>query len=115
MFRTTVRQRPARAFVLQILGHLVTIQIICYLDKTILVLGEAESIIAQLESLQMNDYYSIFVCWMVLDDLIKNLAKVIAMDAHAEFCTYELLASACKHVCMINNLWTPPPEEAHVL
>jgi len=32
------------------------------------------------------------------DNLIKNLAKVIAMDANAGFCTYDLLASSCKHV-----------------
>jgi len=36
------------------------------------------------------------------------------MDANRGFCTYELLASSCKHVHMINNLWTPSPEEAPI-
>jgi len=63
-----------------------------------LIIDEAESILAQIESLQMNDYYSIFVRLMVFDDLIKHSAKVIAMDSsYAEYCTYDLLASSCKH------------------
>jgi len=54
------------------------------------------------------------VCWVIFDDLIKNLAKVIAMDAGTGFHTYYFLASSCKHVRMINNLWRPSPEEAPI-
>jgi len=46
--------------------------------------------------------------------LIKNLAKVIVMDANTGICTSDLLASSHKHVCMINNLWCPSPEEAPI-
>jgi len=84
------------------------------LNKTILILDEAKSILTQIESLQTNNYDNIFLRWIVFDDLIKLSAKVIAMDADTGFCTYEFLASSCKHVWMINNLWTPPPEEAPI-
>jgi len=84
------------------------------LDKTILILDEAKSILTQTESLQANDGDNVFSCWINFDDLIKNLAKVIAMDADTGFCTYDLLASSCKHVHMINNLWRPSPEKAPI-
>jgi len=87
---------------------------ICDLDKTILVLDESESILTQMESLQGNNGNNIFSHWINFDDLIKNSAKVIAMDADTGFCTYDLLASSCKHVRMINNLWRPSPEEAPI-
>jgi len=74
---------------------------ICNLDK---ILDKSESILTQTESLQGNNENNIFSCWVNFDDLIKNLAKVIAMDADTGFCTYDLLASSCKHVRMINNL-----------
>jgi len=84
------------------------------LDKTILILDEAKSILTQMESLQGNNGNNIFSRWVNFDDLIKNLAKVIAMDADTGFCTYDLLASSRKHVQMINNLWRPSPEEAPI-
>jgi len=34
--------------------------------------------------------------------------------ADAGFCTYDLLASSHKHVCMMNNLWHPTHEEAPI-
>jgi len=46
--------------------------------------------------------------------LIKNLAKVIAMDTDAGFHVYDLLASSHTHVCMINNLWCPSFDEAPI-
>jgi len=58
---------------------------ICNLDKTILVLNEAESILTQIESLQMNDCDNIFACWIVFDNLIKHSAKVITMEANTGF------------------------------
>jgi len=84
------------------------------LDKTILILDEVESILTQTESLQGNNGNNIFSCWINFDDLIKNLARVIAMDADTGLCTYDLLAYASKHVRMINNLWQPSPEEAPI-
>jgi len=84
------------------------------LDKTILILDEAESIITQMESLQMNEHDNVFGCWINFDDLIKNLAEVIAMDTNAGFHVYDLLASSQKHVHMINNLWCPSLEEAPI-
>jgi len=36
------------------------------------------------------------------------------MDTDTGFHTYDLLASSCKHVHMINNLWRPSPEEAPI-
>jgi len=83
-------------------------------DKTILILDESESIITQMESLQGSNGNNIFSCWINFDNLIKNLAKVIAMDTDIGFCTYDLLASSHKHVRMINNLWRPSPEEAPI-
>jgi len=41
---------------------------------------------------------NVFGRWINFDHLIKNLAKVIAMDANTGFCVYDLLASSCKHV-----------------
>jgi len=64
--------------------------------------------------LQGNNGNNIFSHWVNFDDLIKNLAKVIAMDPDTGFCTYDLLASSHKHVRMINNLWRPSPEEAPI-
>jgi len=87
---------------------------ICNLDKTILILDEVEFILTQMESLQGNNGNNIFSRWINFDDLIKNLAKVIAMDADTGFRTYDLLAYARKHVRMINNLWQPSPEEAPI-
>jgi len=87
---------------------------ICKLDKTILILNEDESRLNQIDSLQMNDCDNIFACWIVFDSLIKHLAKVITMDTNTGFCTYEPLASSCKHVHLINNLWTPSPKEAPI-
>jgi len=84
------------------------------LDKTILILDKAESILTQTELLQGNNGNNIFSRWVNFDNLIKNLAKVIAMDADTGFCTYDLLASSRKHVRMINNLWRPSPEEAPI-
>jgi len=77
---------------------------ICNLDKTILILDEAKLILTQTESLQANNGDNVFSRWINFDDLIKNLAKVIAMDADTGFRTYDLLASSRKHVHMINNL-----------
>jgi len=74
------------------------------LDKTILILGEAKSILTQTESLKANNGDNVFGCWIKFDNLIKNLAKVIAMDADTGFSTYDLLASSHKHVRMIYNL-----------
>jgi len=74
---------------------------ICDLDKTILILDEAKLILTQTESLQANNGDNVLGCWIIFDHLIKNSAKVIAMDAGTGFCTYDLLASSCKHVCMI--------------
>jgi len=87
---------------------------ICNLDKTILILDEAKSILTQTESLQANNGDNVFGCWIIFDDLIKNLAKVIAMDANTGFRIYDPLASSCKHVHMICNLWRPSPEEAPI-
>jgi len=84
------------------------------LDKTILILDEAKLTVTQTESLQMNNGDNIFGHWIIFDDLIKHLAKVIAMNANTGFRTYDLLATSCKHVCMINNLWHPSPEEAPI-
>jgi len=89
-------------------------QLKVHLEKTILILDEAESILTQTESLQANNGDNVFAHWINFDDLIKNLAKVIAMDADTGFCTYDLLASSHKHVCMINNLWRPTPKEAPI-
>jgi len=55
------------------------------LDKTILVLNESKCILIQLESVQMCDCDCINMCWIVFDNLIKNSAKVIAMDALMSF------------------------------
>jgi len=71
---------------------------ICELNKSILILDEVESILTQTESLQGNNGNNIFSRWINFDDLIKNLAKVIAMDADTRFHTYNLLAYARKHV-----------------
>jgi len=71
---------------------------VCNLDKTILILDEAKSILTQTESLQANNGDNVFSCWINVDDLIKNSTKVIAMDADTGFCTYDLLASSRKHV-----------------
>jgi len=83
----------------------------CNLDKTILILDEAKLILTQTESLQANNGDNFFSRWINFDNLIKNSAKFIAMDADTGFRTYDLLASSRKHVCMINNLWWPSPEE----
>jgi len=85
-----------------------------HLGKTILILDESESILTQLELVQLNDYDNIYARWVVFDNLVKHLAKVISMDADTGFCTYDLLASSCKKVHMINNLWHPSPEEAPI-
>jgi len=84
------------------------------LDKTILILDESESILTQTEPLQTTECENVFERWINFDGLIKHLAKVIAMDADAGFRTYDLLASSCKHVQMINNLWKPSPKEAPI-
>jgi len=84
------------------------------MSPTSRILDEAESILTQMESLQANNGDNVFSCWINFDDLIKNLAKVIAMDADTGFHTYDLLASSHKHVCMINNLWCPSHEEAPI-
>jgi len=84
------------------------------LDKTILILDEAKSIITQMESLQTNGRDNIVGHWINFDKLIKNSAKVIALAADAGFCVCDLLASSSKHVHMINNLWHPSFEEAPV-
>jgi len=84
------------------------------LDKTILILDEAKSILTQMESLQANNGDNVFGCWIIFDDLIKNLGKVIAMDANTGFFMYDLLASSRKHAHMISNLWYPSPEEAPI-
>jgi len=68
------------------------------LEKTILILDKAESILTQTESLQANNGDHVFSRWINFDDLIMNLAGVIAMDADTGFRTYDLLASSCKHV-----------------
>jgi len=68
------------------------------LDKTILILDKAESILTQTESLQGSNGNNIFSRWVNFDDLIKNSAKVIAMDADTGFRTYDLLASSHQHV-----------------
>jgi len=67
-----------------------------------------------MESLQATECDNVFGRWINFDNLIKNLAKVIAMDTNAGFCTYALLASSCKHVHMINNLWCPSFDEAPI-
>jgi len=64
------------------------------LDKTILILDKAESILTQTESLQANNGDNVFCRWINFDDLIKNLAKVIGMNAYTGFRTYDLLASS---------------------
>jgi len=87
---------------------------ICDLDKTILILDEAELILTQTESLQANNGDKVFGHWIIFDDLIKNLVKVIAMDADTGFCMHDLLSTSCKHVHMISNLWCPSPEEAPI-
>jgi len=56
----------------------------------------------------------LYMCWMVLEWLVINLAKVIAMDAFAEFCTFEYLNSVCKKVCMIINTWKPTANKAPI-
>jgi len=84
------------------------------LDKTILILDESESILTQTKPLQTTERENVFECWINFDNLIKHSAKVIAMDADAGFCTYDLLASSRKHVQMINNLWKPSHEEAPI-
>jgi len=80
---------------------------ICNLDKTVLILDEAKSILIQMESLQVNNGDIVFSCWI-------KFAKVIAMDADTGLHTYDLLASSSKHVPMINNLWRPSHEEAPI-
>jgi len=85
------------------------------LDKTILILDEAKSILTQMESLQANNGDKVFSHWINFDNLIKNLAKAIAMDADTGFRTCDLLTSSRKHVCMINNLWHPSCEEAPIM
>jgi len=87
---------------------------ICNLDKTILILDEAKLVITQMESLQVTELDSVFRCWINFDILIKNSAKVIAMDANSGFCVYDLLASSCKHVFIINNLWRPSFDKAPI-
>jgi len=87
---------------------------ICDLDKTILILDESESILTQTKPLQTTESDNVFEHWINLDDLIKHLAKAIAMDTDAGFHTYDLLASSCKHVRIINNLWKPSPKEAPI-
>jgi len=84
------------------------------LDKTILILDESESILTQTEPLQTTERENVFERWINFDNLIKHLAKVIAMNADAGFRTYDLLASSRKHVQMINNLWKPSPNEAPI-
>jgi len=84
------------------------------LDKTILILDEAESILTQTKPLQTTEHDNVFEPWINFDNLIKHLAKVIAMDTDAGFCTYDLLASSHKQVQMIKNLWKPSPEEAPI-
>jgi len=84
------------------------------LDKTVLILDEAESILTQTESLQVNNGDNIFGPWIIFNDLIKHLAKVIAMDTNAGFHVYDLLATSRKHVHLISNLWHPSPEEAPI-
>jgi len=37
-----------------------------------------------MESLQANNGDNVFGRWIIVDDLIKNLAKAIAMDADTE-------------------------------
>jgi len=77
------------------------------LDKAILILDEAKLILTQTESLQANNGDNVFGRWIIFDNLIKYLAKDITMDADTGFCMNDLLASFCKHVFMINNLWCP--------
>jgi len=84
------------------------------LDKTILILDKSESILTQTKPLQMTECENVFERWIKFDNLIKHLAKVIAMDADAGFHTYDLLASSHKHVQMINNLWKPSNEETSI-
>jgi len=84
------------------------------LDKTILILDEAELVITQMESLQVTELDSVFRRWINFEILIKNLAKVITMDADAGFCVYNLLASSRKHVHMVNNLWHPSFDKAPI-
>jgi len=45
------------------------------LDKTILILDKAKSILTQTESLQANNGDNVFGLWINFDDLIKNLAR----------------------------------------
>jgi len=71
---------------------------VCDLDKTILILDEAESILTQMQSLQVNNGGHVFSCWINFGNLVKNANKVIAMDAYTGFRTYEILASSRKHV-----------------
>jgi len=66
-----------------------------------------------MESVQTNDK-NIHNHWVVFDNLVKHLAKVIAMDADTGYCTYEILVSSRKRVHMIINLWRPSPEEAPI-
>jgi len=84
------------------------------LDKTILILDEAEFILTLMESLQVNNGDHPFSRWINFNDLVKNANKVIAMDAYTGFRTYEILASSLKHVQIINNLWQLSPEEAPI-
>jgi len=58
-------------------------------------------VITQMESLQVTELDSVFKRWINFDILIKNLAKVIAMDTNAGFRVYDLLASSRKHVHII--------------
>jgi len=74
------------------------------LDKTLVILDEAKLILTQTESLQVNNGDNVFGHWIIFDNLIKNSAKGIAMDANTGFCMYDLLPSSCKHVRMISNL-----------
>jgi len=109
-YKTIAGEIDANKFIVQYksLGRLKIIN----LDKTILILDEAKSILTQIESLQMNDCDNIFARWIVFDNLIKHSAKVIAMDANTGFCN--LLASSCKHVHMINIGASPKEAPIHM-
>jgi len=54
------------------------------LDKTILILDEAKSIITQMESLQTNECDNVFGCWINFDNLIKPFVVMSISRTQAE-------------------------------
>ena len=76
---------------------------------TLVVLDESESIIAQADNKNAPPE-----SWQKFEWLMRNAARVIAMDAYAESRTYELLLLTRPHagILMQVNEYRPPVEDA---